>query len=267
MSVGIDGAAHADAQRAAPPRQSVEQQSGCPVSACRVEPAYLCAARGEERERGAAQAEQRLVDAGPHAAAPDESACFFVGLPPGNVAQYVGRLKGALVVAVCPLAFGQPVGAERHAAHGGEAVALGAEAKLAAEAVGGRAVVEALPDKPAVRRGYLGVNAEGGFGIYADGEIVARLRHAAVGSPREERGAVGVEIVFVGLPQPEIHKAFNLLVPLMAQPEVDEAEGAVFGVDVAEVLQVVRHGVPDMSRCERANLGAAAAPGVHVQSC
>ena len=109
--------------------------------------------------------------------------------------------------------------------------------------------------------------AEGGFGIYADGEIVARLRHATVGSPREERGAVGVEIVFVGLPQPEIHKAFNLLVPLLAQPEMDEAEGAVFGVDVAEVLQVVRHGVPDMSRCERANLGAAAAPGAHVQAC
>ena len=109
--------------------------------------------------------------------------------------------------------------------------------------------------------------AEGGFGIYADGEIVARLRHATVGSPREERGAVGVEIVFVGLPQPEIYIAFNLLVPPMAQPEMDEAEGAVFGVDVAEVLQVVRHGVPDMSRCERANLGAAAAPGAHVHAC
>ncbi len=109
--------------------------------------------------------------------------------------------------------------------------------------------------------------AEGGFGIYADGEIVARLRHATIRRTRKERGAVGVEIVFVGLPQPEIHKAFNLLVPLLAQPEVEEAEGAAFGVDVAEVLQVVRHGVPEVSRCERANLGAAAAPGVHVHAC
>ena len=52
-------------------------------------------AHGGGLAAGAAQAEQRLVDTGPHAAAPDESARFFVGLLPGNVAQHVGRLKGA----------------------------------------------------------------------------------------------------------------------------------------------------------------------------